>query len=103
MNPSHLLPSSQDAQAAEVARLAGGVATLVGRARTLAGTDLRLACHVAEWAFLADRSDKAAQACYREVLEARAQVEPSLMAQAQFSMNRRRQYPQALNGVASMR
>ncbi|WP_327248715.1 MBL fold metallo-hydrolase [Streptomyces sp. NBC_01320] len=87
--PSHLLPSSQDAQAAEVARLAGGVATLVERARTLAGTDLRLACHVAEWAFLADRSDKAAQACYREVLEARAQVEPSLMAQVNLRISAR--------------
>lgn len=87
--PSHLLPAPQDAQAAEVARLAGGVATLVARARELTGTNLQLACHVAEWAFLADRSDAAAQACYREVLEARAQAEPSLMAQVNFRISAR--------------
>ncbi|MET9823892.1 alkyl sulfatase dimerization domain-containing protein [Streptomyces sp. NPDC006349] len=85
--PSHLLPASQDAQAAEVARLAGGVAALVERARTLSATDLRLACHVAEWAFLADRSDEDARACYREVLEARAGAEPSLMAQVNFRVS----------------
>ncbi|NDZ80674.1 MBL fold metallo-hydrolase [Streptomyces sp. SID10853] len=96
--PSHLLPSSQDAQAAEVARLAGGVAALVARARELAATDLRLACHLAEWAFLADRSDADARTCYDEVLEARAQAEPSLMAQVNFRTGAR--WVRAAGGAA---
>lgn len=79
--PSHLLPASQDDQAAEIAAMAGGVDRLVARARELAGTDVRLASHLAEWAFLADRCDPDAQECYRDVLEQRAAAEPSLMAQ----------------------
>lgn len=85
--PSHLLPSSQDEQAAEVARLAGGVAALVARAEELADSDLRLACHLAEWAFLADRSDPAAQECYRSVLERRAREMPGLMAQVNLRVS----------------
>lgn len=82
--PSHLLPASQDRQGAEVARLAGGVDALVARARELAtGTydDLQLAGHLAEWAFLADRSDAGAQQCYHDVMEQRAQRHGGLMAQ----------------------
>lgn len=79
--PSHLLPASQEEQAAEVAALAGGVSALVKRATELAETDLRLASHVAEWAFLADRTDPAAQDCYADVLEKRAAAETSLMTQ----------------------
>lgn len=79
--PSHLLPASQEDQAAEVAVLAGGVDALVARARELADSDLTMACHVAEWAFLADRSHEGAQSAYREILEQRAAGEPSLMAQ----------------------
>lgn len=82
--PSHLLPSSQEAQAREVAALAGGVAVLVARAHALVPRDLSLACHLAEWAFLADRTDPAAQECYLQVFEARARAEPSLMAQVNF-------------------
>lgn len=85
--PSHLLPASQDQQAAEVARLAGGVQVLVARARELAKTDLRLACHVAEWAFLADRGDAGARACYRDVLESRARIYPGLMAQVNLRVS----------------
>lgn len=85
--PSHLLPSSQEQQAAEIAALAGGTGRLVERARELAATDVRLASHLAEWAFLADRSDSAAQDCYREVLESRAQAEPSLMAQVNLRIS----------------
>ncbi|MEQ6900926.1 MBL fold metallo-hydrolase [Nocardioides sp. YIM 152588] len=88
--PSHLLPAPQHVQAAEVAELAGGVDVLVERARALAagvaagtGTaaDLRLACHLAEWAFLADRSDAGARAAYRDVLEQAARGQLGLMAQ----------------------
>ncbi|TDD48183.1 alkyl sulfatase dimerization domain-containing protein, partial [Saccharopolyspora elongata] len=71
-------------QAREVARLAGGAAALAARARELVAEDLRLACHLAEWAFLADPQDEAAQETYREVFAARADVEPSLMAKVAF-------------------
>lgn len=87
--PSHLLPATQEQQAAEVAVLAGGVAALVRRARELATTDLRLATHVAEWAFLADRSDADAQACYEEVLEQRAAGEIGLMSQTNLRVGKR--------------
>lgn len=82
--PADLLPAPKDDRAAEVARLAGGVDRLVGRARELAHGDLRLACHLAEWAFLADRGSENARRCYVDVLEQRASAEPSLMAQVNF-------------------
>jgi glyoxylase-like metal-dependent hydrolase (beta-lactamase superfamily II) len=79
--PADLLPAARSARAEEVARLAGGVAVLVARARELAEVDLVLATHLAEWAFLADRADAGAQQCYSEVLELRSAAEPGLMAQ----------------------
>ncbi|MFV2174900.1 MBL fold metallo-hydrolase [Actinomadura sp. LOL_016] len=88
-HPADLLPAPQAARAAEVARLAGGTAALAARARELRDTDLRLACHLAEWAFLADRSDPVAQECYLDVFEHRASAEPSLMAQVNFRVSRR--------------
>ncbi|MDN5892807.1 MAG: MBL fold metallo-hydrolase [Nocardioides sp.] len=87
--PSHLLPATQEQQAAEVAALAGGVPVLVSRARALVATDLRLATHVAEWAFLADRNDAEAQACYEEILEKRAASEKGLMAQTNLRVGKR--------------
>lgn len=85
---SSVLPASRPAQAAEIARLAGGVDALVARARELAGSDPRLATHVAEWAFLADRHDAAAQETYDEVLEERAGQEVGLMAQLNLRVGR---------------
>ncbi|MFI0467629.1 alkyl sulfatase dimerization domain-containing protein [Saccharopolyspora sp. 5N102] len=82
--PANLLPAPAPDQAREVARLAGGAAALAARARELVAEDLRLACHLAEWAFLADPQDEAAQETYREVFAARADVEPSLMAKVAF-------------------
>ncbi|MEW2352636.1 alkyl sulfatase dimerization domain-containing protein [Spirillospora sp. NPDC029432] len=87
-HPADLLPATKAEQAAEIARLAGGTAALAARARELAATDLRLACHLAEWAFLADRHDPEAQRCYAGVLEERAAAEPSLMAQVNFRAGR---------------
>lgn len=85
--PATVLPAPRDEQAAEIAGLAGGVDALVDRACALAEDNLRLACHVAEWAFLADRSHPRAQQCYQEILEQRAQQEPSLMAQVNFRVS----------------
>lgn len=79
--PSTLLPSPREEQAREIARLAGGAGVVASRALEVAEQDLRLATHLAEWAFLADRSDPDAQAAYDAVIERRAQLEPALMAQ----------------------
>ena len=60
--PSHLKPAPEAAQAAEVARLAGGVEALTARASELADAgDLRLACHVADWAHDAAPDDAEAR------------------------------------------
>jgi len=82
--PSRLKPAPDAAVAAEVARLAGGPMALARRALELMDTDLRLACHLADWAGWAAPDD-------REVHEARAQVfqrrrddEQSLMAKGIF-------------------
>ncbi|WP_406637646.1 alkyl sulfatase dimerization domain-containing protein [Amycolatopsis sp. WGS_07] len=83
--PANLLPAPAAARAHEIARLAGGADALVARARELAGTDLRLACHLAEWAFQADPCSAAAQNCYLEVFERRRDAEGSLMGKLAFS------------------
>ena len=67
------------------ARLAGGVAPLVARARELAGSDLALACHLAEWAALAGPEDRDAQQCAIEIFQQRADGEISLMGRGIFS------------------
>jgi len=82
--PSHLLPSLPDARAREIASLAGGVEVLVRRAREVADTDLSLACHLAEWAQLADPAHVAANEAVRDLFRARAAAEPSLMARSIF-------------------
>jgi alkyl sulfatase BDS1-like metallo-beta-lactamase superfamily hydrolase len=77
---SELLPAPARARAEEIARMAGGVEALVKRAKDLASTDLPLACHVAEWAWLADPEDENARETMREVFTKRAASEESLMA-----------------------
>lgn len=85
--PANLLPAPVGDRASEIASLAGGVGTLVERAYELVDSDLRLACHIAEWAFLAEPTNGHAQRCYTEVLEQRAQAETSLMAQVNFRVS----------------
>ena len=58
---AHLLPAPGEEVGAEVAALAGGVTALVDRARALADTNLPLACHLAEWAYLAAPDDPEAR------------------------------------------
>ncbi len=59
--PSHWAPASFDAQAAEIGRLAGGVAQLDRRARALLDTDIVMASHLADWAWFAQPGDPMAQ------------------------------------------
>ena len=44
----------------------------------------RLACHLAEWAYLADPDDDAAKACVVELFTARADADPSLMSKGVY-------------------
>ncbi|NLU68280.1 alkyl sulfatase dimerization domain-containing protein [Streptomyces sp. HNM0574] len=87
---ANLLPAPAGERAREVARLAGGVGALAARARELAGSDLRLACHLAEWAFLAEPDSPTAQDCYVEVFDLRRAAEGSLMGKLAFSEPHRR-------------
>ena len=82
--PADLLPSLPDQRARAIAELAGGVAALVARANALAVTDPPLACHLAEWAQLADPTDRSANEAVRDIFTRRAESEPSLMARNIF-------------------
>jgi alkyl sulfatase BDS1-like metallo-beta-lactamase superfamily hydrolase len=79
--PSHLKPAPEQAQAEEIARLAGGAERLAARAEELATQgDLRLACHLADWARLAAPENAEVARVVQGVYEARAEAEPSTMA-----------------------
>ena len=82
--PANLMPASERAQATEIASLAGGVGKLVERARALAETDIAMACHLAEWAVLAEPENNDAQACVRDLFRQRANDESSLMGRGIF-------------------
>lgn len=77
--PAHLMPATERAQAKEIAALAGGTDKLGERARALADSDIAMACHLAEWAALAEPENSDAQACVRDLFKQRASDESSLM------------------------
>jgi glyoxylase-like metal-dependent hydrolase (beta-lactamase superfamily II) len=84
-NAANLLPASWAVQAAEVARLAGGVGPLVARGRALLDAgDAVLASHVAEWATRADPEDRPAQKLKRDVYARRLRDAEALMARGIF-------------------
>ena len=84
-NAANLLPASWAVQAAEVARLAGGVGPLVARGRALLDAgDPVLASHVAEWATRAHPEDRAAQELKRDVYARRLRDAEALMARGIF-------------------
>lgn len=79
--PSELKPAPRVAVAAEIADLAGGAAALADRARAIANTgDMRLACHLADFALEAEPRDSHVKKVVAEVYEQRAASESSLMA-----------------------
>ncbi len=93
-NAADLLPATWEAQAQEIATLAGGVAALVERGRALLTQgDVVMAAHVAEWATRAAPTDRAAQMLKRDVYEKRLADAQALMAQGIFraAMNEARQ------------
>jgi alkyl sulfatase BDS1-like metallo-beta-lactamase superfamily hydrolase len=83
---SHLKPASTAALGAEVARLAGGVAALVARARALdeAG-DLAPASHLADWAVAAAPGDRDAHAARAAIYARRARESAALMTRGIFT------------------
>ncbi|MGH8013070.1 MAG: alkyl sulfatase dimerization domain-containing protein [Candidatus Binataceae bacterium] len=83
--PSHLQPASQVAQAREIADLAGGVGKLVARAMTrFEAGEMRLACHLIDWAALAAPDDKAVSVARMKIYAACALAASSTMAHGIF-------------------
>jgi glyoxylase-like metal-dependent hydrolase (beta-lactamase superfamily II) len=81
-NAADLLPATWEAQAREIATLAGSVGALVARGRTLlAQGESTLAAHLAEWATRAAPDDPAAQELKRDVYQRRLAEESAMMAQ----------------------
>jgi alkyl sulfatase BDS1-like metallo-beta-lactamase superfamily hydrolase len=79
--PSHLKPASEQAQAEEIANLAGGAAKLMARADELAAAgDFRLACHLADWAYLSGLGDAGMRKGRERIYAQRARAETSTMA-----------------------
>ena len=84
-NAANLLPAPWAVQAAEVVRLAGGMAQVVTRGRTLLESgDAVTAAHLAEWATRAAPDDQAAQALKRDVYARRLRDAEALMARGIF-------------------
>ncbi|MBM4463341.1 MAG: MBL fold metallo-hydrolase [Chloroflexi bacterium] len=79
--PSELKPAPRSAVATEVAQLIGGAAYLADRAAAIAkGGDIRLACHLADYALEAAPRDAHVQDVVARIYEQRAASETSLMA-----------------------
>jgi glyoxylase-like metal-dependent hydrolase (beta-lactamase superfamily II) len=79
--PDNLLPAPRAEQAREWVALAGGLDAVLRRAAALQHEgNLRLACHLIEFAVLAEPGSKAAHALRAEIYAARAQQQESSMA-----------------------
>jgi alkyl sulfatase BDS1-like metallo-beta-lactamase superfamily hydrolase len=79
--PDNLLPAPRAEQAREWIALSGGLDRVLARVEELreAG-NLRLACHLVEYAVIAEPGSKGAHALRQEVYSARAALETSSMA-----------------------
>jgi alkyl sulfatase BDS1-like metallo-beta-lactamase superfamily hydrolase len=79
--PDNLLPAPRAEQAREWVDLAGGLDRVLERAsKLMAGGNLRLACHIVEFAVLAEPSSKEAHAVRADVYAARSKLEDSSMS-----------------------
>jgi alkyl sulfatase BDS1-like metallo-beta-lactamase superfamily hydrolase len=81
---SRLKPAPDAAVGSEIARLAGGAHVLINRAKELAETDLRLACHLADFAGWAAPDDATIHADRAAIYERRRKAELSLMSKGIF-------------------
>lgn len=85
-NPAHLKPSPDAHLARALAAAAGGAGALAEQAQRAASDgDLRLACELAEFAWLADPENETLRAVRAEVYAARARAESSLMAKGIYA------------------
>lgn len=85
-NPAHLKPAPDEEVAAEIAALTGGPERLAERAAELAGEgNVRLACHLAEMAALADPDDDGILQRRADIYRLRADAETSIMAKGIYS------------------
>jgi len=83
--PSELKPAPRDAQARALVELAGGIAPLLARARRAAEAgELRLACHLVDWAAEAEPASRQVHALRAEVYARRVEAESSTMAKGIF-------------------
>ncbi len=79
--PDNLLPAPRAEQAREWVRLAGGVDKVLERARELGDEgDLRLACHLVEYAVIASPDTKEVHETRAHIYETRAAEQESSMA-----------------------
>jgi glyoxylase-like metal-dependent hydrolase (beta-lactamase superfamily II) len=78
--PSELKPAPRAEVARELAALCGGADKLVARAHELGASDLRLACHLADYALEAAHDDEQVRRNVAALYEQRAAGETSLMA-----------------------
>ena len=69
--PSHWSPAPLADQAQTIADLAGGTGALVAAARARLEADVAQACHLADWAWLADPHDPAVQQVVIDAYRAR--------------------------------
>ena len=69
--PSSWTPAPREAQAAAIAGLAGGIDGLVRQARASLDGDVQMACHLADWAWLAAPDEPAVQQLVIDVYKAR--------------------------------
>ena len=84
-NPANLKPAKDTVLAAEIATLAGGPEALALRAEKVAeSSELRLACHLIEMAYLADPKNRKVNSIRSEVYRRRRESETSLMARGIF-------------------
>jgi alkyl sulfatase BDS1-like metallo-beta-lactamase superfamily hydrolase len=81
---SRLKPAPDAVVGAEMARLAGGPRVLMDRALGLQESDLRLACHLADFAGWAAPDDAAIHADRAAIYERRRKAELSLMSKGIF-------------------
>lgn len=79
--PDNLLPAPRAQQAREWVELAGGVGAVLDRVRALVGAgDLRMACHLLEFAVLAEPGSTEAHEVRTQVYRARSAEQESSMA-----------------------
>ena len=79
--PDNLLPAPRAEQAAEWIHLSGGIAKVLARVEELeAAGNLRLACHLVEYAVIAEPGSKEAHELRAQVYSARSKLQESSMA-----------------------